>query len=72
MKYKYYDKGKHLIAESNSPIQFNVARFPIWKSIKPVIEEEVKVAVKVTEEVTAEVAKEKVYTKKKKKAWEDN
>ena len=42
MKYKYYDKGgrKRLIAESESPIQFNVARFPIWKNIKPVVEEE--------------------------------
>jgi len=41
MKYKYFDKGSNrLIAESDSPIQFNVARFPIWKNIKPVIEED--------------------------------
>ena len=40
MKYKYYDKPGRLLAESDSPIQFNLMRFPIWKKIKPVIEEE--------------------------------
>jgi hypothetical protein len=71
MKYKYYDKGERLIAESDSPIQFNVARFPIWKSIKPVIEEEkVKVATKVVaDEVTKPVAEEKTYKSKKKKSY---
>ena len=43
MKYKYFDKGDRLIAESDSPIQFNVARFPVWKNLKPVIEAEEKV-----------------------------
>ncbi len=67
MKYKYYDKGDRLIAESDSPIQFNVARFPIWKSIKPVVMEEEK---KVTKKATVEVAKDESvkqpYKKKKK------
>ncbi len=72
MKYKYYDKGDRLIAESDSPIQFNVARFPIWKSIKPVVMEEKK---KVIKKATVEVAKDeelKQPTKKKKKSWEDD
>jgi hypothetical protein len=54
MKYKYYDSGQRLIAESDSPIQFNVARFPMWKTIAPVIE---------NDEVTTKVTKK---SKKKK------
>ena len=66
MKYKYYDKGDRLIAESDSPIQFNVARFPVWKTIKPVVMEEEKKA-------TVKVAKdESVKQPYKKKTEEDN
>ena len=67
MKYKYYDKGDRLIAESDSPIQFNVARFPVWKGIKPVVvEEEKKAASKVVKDESV-----KQPPKKKKKTWED-
>lgn len=68
MKYKYYDKGDRLIAESDSPIQFNVARFPVWKTIKPVVmEEEKKATVKVAKDESV-----KQPYKKKKKTEEDN
>ena len=68
MKYKYYDKGDRLIAESDSPIQFNVARFPVWETIKPVVmEEEKKATVKVAKDESV-----KQPYKKKKKTEEDN
>ena len=38
MKYKYYDVGKRLLAESDSPIQFNKVLFPTWADIEPVVE----------------------------------
>lgn len=72
MKYKYYDSGQRLIAESDSPIQFNVARFPVWKSLKPVVEDEVKVTTKVAEEVTPKVTEKKTYTSKKTKKTEED
>jgi len=39
MKYKYYNKNGILLAESNSPIEFNTKLFPIFKDIEPKIEE---------------------------------
>lgn len=74
MKYKYYDKGNKFIAESDSPIMFNVARFAIWKGLKPVIEEEKKVTKKeATNEVAKdEVVKETTYKPKKRKKTEED
>ncbi|RLI54170.1 MAG: hypothetical protein DRP09_13795 [Candidatus Thorarchaeota archaeon] len=65
MKYKYYDKGGRLIAESDSPIQFNVARFPTWRNLKLVVEEAGITASKVTDKVTKNNETSRVSKKKK-------
>ena len=35
MMYKYYDRHERLLAESDSPIKFNLVLFPIFKDIEP-------------------------------------
>ena len=73
MKYKYYDKGNKLIAESDSPIQFNVARFTIWKNIKPVIEKTKVIKTEVTkkEEVTEKASKKESTNRISRRTQED-
>ncbi len=44
MKYKYYDKRKNLLAESDSPIKFNEKLFPIFKDLEPAVEKTKKIS----------------------------